>query len=79
MFLFLFAFFLFSVAQKHVPTNQIIMIIAVASNERPNCINSVFETGIQKGTLTWPNGDEYVGKWKDGRKHSLIKKRGPPD
>ena len=40
------------------------MMIAVASNERPNCINSVFETCIQKGTLTWPNGDEYVGKWE---------------
>ena len=51
------------------------MMIAVASNERPNCINSVFETCTQKGTLTWPNGDEYVGKWKDG----LVKKRIPPD
>ena len=51
------------------------MMIAVASNERPNCINSVFETCIQKGTLTWPNGDEYVGKWQD----DLIKKRRPPD
>ena len=22
-----------------------------------------------QGTYTWPNGDKYVGGWKEGKKH----------
>ncbi len=22
-----------------------------------------------QGTYTYPNGDQYVGQWKDGKKH----------
>ena len=29
-----------------------------------NCVNG-------SGTMKWPNGDEYVGEWKDSKVHGV--------
>ena len=27
---------------------------------------------VHKGTYTYPDGDKYVGQWKDGKKHGQV-------
>ena len=39
---------------------------AYAECKEGNCSNGT-------GTMVWPNGDQYVGEWKEGNKHGQGK------